>query len=554
MKIPKEAAQRQDFFADIERRCEATRATRRSVYASLKSYYYYGADGGSRALDNKIWSHVELLTSFTYAQESTRFSVDLTAEADPKEVGRLNAVSKWLNDQWYSTNADETAMQASLWSYVHGTEFIKLIARPEGNMDCYLLDPDNIGVLNENLTSADRQEAICHWYTVGNAEFERLIAPHPNRQAILDAIQPTTAERSEQEPPQLIQNIVLSQTTPNLIGHANLPQTIVDYTPNIAEDVVKMCEMWIWDDALGEPRDPEKPDGPKDGDYRIVTIAEPGVTIFDRKNFFVPDEHPFVKFTPLPLHSYFWGFAEVGLLLGLQDLREKRFGQISDLWDRQLKPPKALSGFSGITDEKLQALMQAGGMISTSFPGAKVDEFKPDMPDETFAELNQIDQMFAEIGGMGNVLQGRGEAGVRSRGHAAVLAQLSSSRIKKRALAIERGLDKLAFLMLALGRAKSTATLIDDKGQPFKLGQFTDKVKVRVDAHSSSPIFIDNQKEEAWELFKARAIDRATLIESIHPPREQILLQRLKAIEKAEAAAAEAEKQAELQKQSLKSK
>jgi hypothetical protein len=50
--------------------------------------------------------------------------------------------------------------------------------------------------------------------------------------------------------------------------------------------------------------------------------------------------------------------------------------------------------------------------------------------------------MFEEASGIVNVLQGKGETGVRSSGHASQLARLGSSRARKRALVVEDALEK----------------------------------------------------------------------------------------------------------------
>ncbi len=66
-----------------------------------------------------------------------------------------------------------------------------------------------------------------------------------------------------------------------------------------------------------------------------------------------------------------------------------------------------------------------------------VEQMAPSIPNDLFREIAEIDQMFEEASGIVNVLQGRGESGVRSAGHASQLARLGSSRAKKRALIIE---------------------------------------------------------------------------------------------------------------------
>ena len=68
---------------------------------------------------------------------------------------------------------------------------------------------------------------------------------------------------------------------------------------------------------------------------------------------------------------------------------------------------------------------------------------------------------------------------------------------------------------------------------------------------SPLPIFIEDQRALARELFQARAIDRAELIEMTDPPGKQTLLRNLKKIEEKEAAAAKAQQEAAAKKEGL---
>lgn len=154
--------------------------------------------------------------------------------------------------------------------------------------------------------------------------------------------------------------------------------------------------------------------------------------------------------------------------------------------------------------------------------------------------------MFEEASGIVSVLQGRGEAGVRSSGHASQLARLGSSRAKKRALVIEDSLEKLATLYLKCMQAYDKIHLTDIEGRKFIPAQFTKDYVVKVDAHSNSPIFMEDSRKLAFELFQANVIDKESLLDLIEPPMKQLLLERLK---KMEAKQAEAQKQQQAQQQ-----
>ena len=139
--------------------------------------------------------------------------------------------------------------------------------------------------------------------------------------------------------------------------------------------------------------------------------------------------------------------------------------------------------------------------------------------------------MMEEASGISSVLQGRGEQGVRSAGHASQLARLGSSRAKKRALVVEDALEKMATLYLKVMQQYDPTHLRDADGVKFIPEQFTRDYVVKVDAHSNSPIFMEDLRSLAFNLFKAQAIDKESLIDLLDPPMKQMLKDRLKKIE-----------------------
>ena len=217
--------------------------------------------------------------------------------------------------------------------------------------------------------------------------------------------------------------------------------------------------------------------------------------------------------------------------------------EILDLLSKQVSPPTALIGFTGILDEKNFALNRAGGLLATDMPNAKVEKLAPTIPPDLFKEIDKIDAMFEEVSGIGNVLQGKGESGVRSSGHASQLARLGSSRAKKRALVIEDSLEKLATLYLKCMQVYDPTHFKDMEGRPFIAEQFTKDFVVKVDAHSNSPIFMEDMRQLAFNLFEAKVIDKESLLDLLEPPMKQLLKDRLKKMEDKEQAAAEQKQQ-----------
>ena len=517
MKIPKNALDRDEFFKEIIYKCEVSIGSRKIDYASLRNWYLFGnGPDEAPALYNKIFPHLDQLTSFLYSAETTRFSINLGASIPENEHQKVPVLTKALNDEWLNSNADQVFSTATTWSLVYGTAYVKLIMN--NGIHPYMVEPGSVGVLREDITYTDRQEALVQKYYITKSELYARLYSHPRREEIVQRVGSMPHERTEIA--NGLERIIISQSNPTIYGNVNLDLAGGNrYKAEVSEDTVEMTELWIWDDDIA--------------DYRVVTKADPDVIIYDRpgESLFMKGELPFVQLCPNPLYDYYWGASEVQRLVYLQQLRNRRMTEILDLLSKQVSPPTALIGFTGILDEKNFALNRAGGLLSTDMPNAKVEKMAPNMPPDLFTEIREIDAMFEEASGIGNVLSGKGEAGVRSAGHASQLDRLGSSRTKKRALVIEDSLEKVATLYLKAMQQYDDTRFKDTQGHTFIAEQFTSNFTVKVDAHSNSPIFMEDNRQMAFNLFKAGVIDKESLIDLVEPPMKEELKSRLKKME-----------------------
>ena len=85
--------------------------------------------------------------------------------------------------------------------------------------------------------------------------------------------------------------------------------------------------------------------------------------------------------------------------------------------------------------------------------------------------------------------------------------------------------------------------LFRSNGVPFIAEQFTHDFVVKVDAHSNSPIFMEDLRTMAFNLLKAGAIDKESLLDLIEPPMKQLLKDRLKTMEQKQQQQAQAQQQ-----------
>jgi hypothetical protein len=526
MIIPPNPDEREFFYKDLIRKCEVSMNERRTDYSNLRSFYLFGNSAEqSPAVFNKIHPHIDQLTSFLYSSETTRFSINTGASVDEREQYKVPKLTQALNDEWLNSNADQVFSTALTWALVYNTSFIKLIYNK--GIQPFMIEPSSIGVLREDVPYTSRQEALVHTYYITKSELYARLYDHPKREQIVARVNASYGQQIHNEVPDGL-SVILSQSQVNMVGNVNMQLGQYNkYKAMVAEDTVEMKELWLWNDDIS--------------DYQVVTIANPNVIIYDRpgEKVFLKGELPFVQICPNPQYDYYWGQSEVQRMILLQESRNKRFDEITQLLAKQVNPPMMISGFSGIMDEKNFALNRAGSYLSTDMPGAKVDKLAPQMPADLFAELDRIDAMFEEVSGITNVLSGKGESGVRSTGHASQLARLGSSRAKKRALIVEDSLEKVATLYLKLMAVYDNThftTENEPEKIPFIAEQFTRDYAVKVDAHSNSPIFMEDMRNLAFNLFKAGAIDKESLLDLLEPPMKQLLKERLKSLEEKQQA------------------
>ncbi len=569
MKVPngdkkRDRHARLTFVEDLQRKCLVSREERRQYYASNRLFYLYGTDGSFENEDietglgpppgNKIYPHIDQLTAFLYSQDTTRFAVEIDINVDKRYLEYASPLSQLVNNEWHRSNTDIMYGLALTWAMVYGSTFIKPIWRRNGIWPHIVL-PHNFGVLREDVPMLSRQEAFVHCYSMTKSQLRNELADHPHVERIMDQVQ-ARSDIADQRTPGL-DRILMSSQDPLTAGAGSgvidwLSTITAQYQPRVAEEMIELFELYVWDDSLGETT----AKGGRNGAWRVFTIADPNVVIFDRpaERFFLRYQEPFVQVCPNWSPDYFWGVSEVERLAPLQKWRNQRMAQIQHLMELHAHPPTKMAGFPGEPSEVQYVMDTPYGLLNQPDPagiGGQVTAERVEiaLPNDLFADINMIDGLFEEMSGITNVMSGKGEQGVRSQGHASQLARLGSSRAKKRALIIEDSLEALATLYLKLMQKYDDARLMTDKGEPYIAEQFTDSYRVTVDAHTNSPIFAEDHTSLAFELLKGKAITRERLLELVQVPMRQLLIRDLKeVIEPSEAKAAEEAKQLELEK------
>lgn len=556
--------ERDQLFQELIRQCTVSRQDRFNFYQGCRNYYLFGSGDARGAPYNKIGSTVDTLASFIYSPDAMRFSIQVGTEAPIDDIAKAVPLSREVTEQWRASGTHITFGIGVRWAHVFGCMLTKNFWK-EKRVRSYLVEPHQFGVLREDVMPLDDQEAFTHHWTITKTQLEKNLEGNPRKKSILDRV----GRSSVDQLPQLstgLSRLIIGSPVGGVPGSIAIPGQMsgvtggtasggrgaqYDYAPRVEVDLIDMVDLYVWNDETA--------------DYQVITRAAPDVVIYDRPSSWlghVEGIAPFSVIRPaFNLYDYFWGDSFVANLTALMDWRTDRTAQIRAILSKQADPAWTISGGVGISEEKIQALRAAGGQVNFPTPSAKATTHPPQMPDDIFAELSQIDAMFDDRAGLGHVLQGKGEPGVRSRGQADLMARLGSSRPKERAIAVEESAEDIAGQFLRLTQDHSeqrfqceVATPAGKSQLTFTAEQFTRDYEVKVDAHSSSPIFVEDRKHDAITLLEAHAIDRETLLDMFDPPNLQDLKERLKRLEAQEAEQRKAELAAGIQPKESKGK
>jgi hypothetical protein len=555
MIIPKTEPERTRKLQWLIDNCMESQSERVSRYEQRRRWTLFGSDGiRDQVLYNKLQAHTDLVASFLYAADHCAFTVAAQRNADDEVVQQMQAVEEYWDDEFRDSGLAYQFAEAMLWSLCYDSMFLKFgwnNARDE--LDVVMVPPHNFGVFDESLTDLDNQQAFTHYYSVEWDEAVQRMqwAGMGHR---IDELRASVTDEKVTLPSAMstmLMNAQRSSVTDPLIGLASPnTNTLSQYEPKLNTTRVRFYELYVWDDQACDD------EGKPSGDYASFKMLDPGFLLEDSRetiairkkaglkrskravqsdllrwtdtNDFIADEHPFVQVRPFSVYDYFWGECHCDRLVNLQRWINTRLWQIHQILEMQVDPPRSFMGMMGLSDEKADALGSPGTWVMDMNPGAKVEDLSPTMPPDLFADYEQISHMFLEASGLTETVMGKGEQGVRGRGHAKQLATTGSARIKKTAVGLEPILVKAGDLALKLLQRNSTHKLKTDKGMEFVMAQVAAPWKMRVAGHSHSPLFADESRDLATNLFKAQAIDQEDLLRMLRPPGEANLIHKLR--------------------------
>lgn len=521
MRLPTDYRKLRNTVLGVLDKCTESEDERRRFYDSCRQRYLFGGDAFSQSRVNKISPVVNRKSAFTYSADSLKFWLQVTPDEDFEQVyPMLESVAEAVEDEWWRSSTDRLFGMGVTWSYVYGCSILCTLPvlnsdkRSVSLVSHLLSNPADFGVYQPEQPDILKQEAMCLTSYLPLSQVERRIRFHPRRHEIAKKLE--------------LYNQNLYAEGAIIMGYSQQGPTTFKadyawggpyrYMPRTSLNYYRWRDLYIFDDDLG--------------DWRLFTITSDEI-VFDRPMSMVglPGIPPFTKVSPLELPDYFWGQSQVESIAAIQDWFMHRTDELDRFIAKRLIPPKAIIGAGSTWEERLGALNRPGGKLAVNSRDVQIQEMGSEIPKEVFEFLQGIDAFFQEQSGLRPSLFGKQEPGVRTEGMAASTMRLAAAEVRREALSLEKQAEDHGNILLHQMRRYYTDTLIDANGRPFKLAEFPDGFRVRVDGHSASPVFVEDHAQLAMTLRRFGDITPEKFIELLHPSMKGALIHDIKKIQ-----------------------
>jgi hypothetical protein len=574
MHIPRETKKLAPWCAQLINECTPDLEERIQRGALYRNMYLTGDENGNPSTYPKMFEYIESLAALYFSPIELRYLIKFHGGGNPTQRKMGQRAAAELHEHMSSAGVYDALIQAIKWSLVKGKTIFKLNWEDKGFAP-YVIQPEFFGVLRPDICDLSRQQAFVHTTYYTPSEFYNAFRNLPNLGTIMREIAKRGMRGRPDERPDranALKQIVLGGLNPfqqagnspamassrGIVNWLGGPQATWD--PKIMATLVRLDELWVKDSMTNDWATFQLV-----GDVLVTggeVIRNAFADMFDPENKQkrLPDsfrednplsyQHPFVPVSATELDGYFWGRSEITNVGVMQMQINARINGIARLLRRQENPPKLYTGSTGINQMKYSALDKPGGFFTDPSPTAKMQDVYPQLPEGLWESLHELERMFDEMSGRPPVMKGHGESGVRAQGHAAQLTSNASPRFKNSALAFERAVADVGHLALSMLRVMDNTVMVtwlkpetlnpvahlppDDptleppaKGMkqfPFTFMHLPENVKVQVDSHSSSPIFMQEAQELIFNLVKLGAMTPEEAVEHLHPSGEEEIM------------------------------
>jgi hypothetical protein len=564
MRIPSDSKNRARWAAEKIKECSSSRAERIQRGLAYRNLFLTGDESGVPQTFLRTQDYIRDLLAFLFSPSDLRFAIDFFGQVSPVERAKGMAAASALHQHITESEVDEACSEATLWSLIKGKTIQQMVWSRNG-FEPYLIQPEAFGVYNESIASLERQECFCHTTFPTRSRFAQSISvlPEEKRKSLMRAVDSMSIRAREGEDHNsVLKQIIVgglypystsgspAQTSGGMVTHLFAPQASMQ--PAVVDSLVPRDELWVWNDDQDDWATITMiGDEIVFGEHELFNAfaSQPGMRTKDDRNP-LAGKHGFVEFCPMPLDGYFWAVSYVYLVALLQRSINKRIDGINQMLRKQEDPPRFFSGSTTVNQNAYAKLNRPGGFFTDGSPNAKIQDIVKDVPGDIWRDFQQLNSMFDIIGGTPAITRGEGEGSVRSQGHAETLLRTGAARHKDAALKIERSVSNVGGLCLSMLQAKSTEPLVawlppgvksieidqhpDESLEPpapgmqpvtFQFRHLSSRARVGVDGHSSSPAFVEEARQLAFNLFKAGAMTPERLIAATHPPNEDALIE-----------------------------
>lgn len=564
MRIP--SRHRGQWAAELIHDCSVSRAQRIQRGIAYRNLFLTGSENGVPQTFLRTHDFILDLLAVLYSPSDLRFTVDFFGQVSPVERAKGVVAAAILHQHIGQAEIDDACGEAALWSLIKGKAIQQIVWSRQG-LESYLIQPEAFGVYNESISSLERQEAFVHTTFPTRSKFRQMIygLPEARQKELMAACDRlTTRGREGDDSTNVLKQIIVGGLYPyatqgspagqsgGQITHLFAPQATMP--PAVVDSLVPMEELWVWNEAqddwctitmVGEEI--------VFGEDQLFNAFSSQYPVKDEKNP-LNGKHGFIEFCPMPLDQNFWGLSFVYLVALLQRSMNNRIDGINTMLRKEEDPPRFASGTMGINQNAYAKLNKPGGYFTDGSPNAKIQDIVKEIPTDLWKSLHELNQMFDQIAGMPPMMRGEAEGSVRSQGQSDAMIRMGGARHKNPALKLERSVERTGALCLDILRAKTvdihTAWVkpnvksleIDAEPDPsleppapgmqpvsFQLRHLSERARVTVDSHSSSPAFRHENRALLFALAKIGAASPQQVVAGTHPPNEDAMIEDIEA-------------------------
>lgn len=578
MEIP--SKDRSLWARDVINACTSSRPERVQRGLAFRNLFLTGEETGIPQTFLRTQDFVRDVQAFLYSPSDLRYTIDYFGQVSPAERAKGTAAAAALYQHICAGDVDDSISDTVLWSLIKG-KTIQQIVWSRNGFEPYLIQPESFGVYNESISSLERQEAFVHTTFPTRSRFGQIISglDRSRQKEILKTVDSLQVRgRGVEDSNSTLKQILVGglypyqasgsapATSGGMVTHLFSPQPSMQ--ASVQDSLVPMEELWVWNNAQDDwatitmVGDEIIFGGDALFNAFATSVAPRGADgkiVMDDHNP-LRGKHGFVEYCPMPLDGFFWGISYVYLVALLQRSINRRIDGINIMLRKQEDPPRYATGTTSVNQNAYAKLNKPGGYFTDGSPTGKITDIMKEVPPDIWRSFHELNSMFDIIGGMPPIMRGEGEGSVRSQGQSDTLLRTGAARHKDASLKIERSVERTGMICFDMLRAKSNETLtgwlkpglksIQSDVEPdptleppaegmvpvsFQFRHISDKAKVAVDSHSSSPAFRHEARGLAFDLAKIGAASPQRVVEMTHPPMEDALIEDLeqKAIEQA---------------------